>query len=361
MTADTVGGVWTYAIELAGLLGGYGVEVDLATMGRKLTQAQRREAGRLSNVLVHETEYRLEWMSEPWADVERAGGWLLDLEQRLAPDVIHLNNYCHASVPFSAPKLVVGHSCVYSWWESVHGTEPSPEWARYHEAVTAGLAAADFVAAPSRAMLNALHRHYGIKGRYAVIPNARTLAAAASSDTVKEPFILAAGRAWDAAKNLELLDRAAAGLDWPLVVAGACESPDGRGASFRNARPLGELPAEELRDYYSRASIYALPARYEPFGLSVLEAAAHGCALVLGNIPSLRENWMGAAAFAPPESEHAVREAIRYLIREPEERQRLGRLARERSRRFEPSVMAEAYLSLYDELLREEEAGACAS
>ncbi len=33
-----------------------------------------------------------------------------------------------------------------------------------------------------------------------------------------------------------------------------------------------------------------LPARYEPFGLSVLEAALSGCALVLGDIPSLRES-----------------------------------------------------------------------
>ena len=34
---------------------------------------------------------------------------------------------------------------------------------------------------------------------------------------------------------------------------------------------------------------------YEPFGLSILEAAASGCALVLGDIPTLRENWSEAA------------------------------------------------------------------
>ena len=32
----------------------------------------------------------------------------------------------------------------------------------------------------------------------------------------------------------------------------------------------------------SAASVYVLPAKYEPFGLSVLEAALSGCALVLG-------------------------------------------------------------------------------
>jgi hypothetical protein len=33
MTADTVGGVWTYALELAAGLGEHGVEVAIATMG----------------------------------------------------------------------------------------------------------------------------------------------------------------------------------------------------------------------------------------------------------------------------------------------------------------------------------------
>ena len=46
----------------------------------------------------------------------------------------------------------------------------------------------------------------------------------------------------------------------------------------------------------ARASIYALPARYEPFGLSILEAALSGAALVLGDIPSLREVWGGRRA-----------------------------------------------------------------
>ena len=43
MTADTVGGVWTYALELAGALAPHGVEVALATMGRRLSSAQEAD------------------------------------------------------------------------------------------------------------------------------------------------------------------------------------------------------------------------------------------------------------------------------------------------------------------------------
>jgi len=41
MTADTVGGVWQYAIELAAALGARGLHVALATMGGPLSTAQR--------------------------------------------------------------------------------------------------------------------------------------------------------------------------------------------------------------------------------------------------------------------------------------------------------------------------------
>ena len=51
-----------------------------------------------------------------------------------------------------------------------------------------------------------------------------------------------------------------------------------------NARPLGVLAPAELRRKLERAAIFAAPALYEPFGLGILEAAAAGCALVLGDI-----------------------------------------------------------------------------
>ncbi|HEX8155070.1 MAG TPA: glycosyltransferase family 1 protein, partial [Thermoanaerobaculia bacterium] len=69
MSADTVGGVWTYALELAGELQRGRVDVLLATMGRRLSPAQREEIAALPNVTVAESEYRLEWMDDPWRDV----------------------------------------------------------------------------------------------------------------------------------------------------------------------------------------------------------------------------------------------------------------------------------------------------
>src|SRR5947207_11901836 len=116
MTTDCVGGVWTYAIELCKALGSRGVHVSLATMGPRASAEQRDEVRVLRNVDLHESEFKLEWMDEPWNDVARAGDWLMNLADSLGVDLVHLNGYAHASLPWRRPTVVVGHSCVLSWW-----------------------------------------------------------------------------------------------------------------------------------------------------------------------------------------------------------------------------------------------------
>src|SRR5690606_871916 len=104
-----------------------------------------------------------------------------------------------------------------------------------------------------------------------------------------ENFIITAGRLWDQAKNIAILEKAAGAIRWPILAAGDAENPNGGVAEFKNLHLLGQLSDMEIADRLARASIFALPARYEPFGLCALEAALAGCALVLGDIPSLRE------------------------------------------------------------------------
>ena len=104
----------------------------------------------------------------------------------------------------------------------------------------------------------------------------------------------------------------------------------------------------------SRAAVYALPARYEPFGLSALEAALSGCALVLGDVESLREVWGDAALYVPPGDAGALAETLNRVIRERELRETLSVAARERATRYTPERMVEGYASIYRHLLRTE-------
>jgi glycosyltransferase involved in cell wall biosynthesis len=347
MTADAVGGVWSYALTLAAA--STAVDVMLAVLGPAPSPAQRAAAADLPNLRLVEGGFRLEWMEAPWADVARAEAWLLDLAARHRPDIVHVNGYAHAAAAWEAPVVIVAHSCVASWWQAVHG-EPAPAaWDEFRRRVMAGLRAADAVVAPTRAMLTALEAHYGWRGDGRVIANGCDVGRFAPAS--KEPFVMAAGRLWDEAKNLATLDRAAASLPWPVYVAGNCRHPERGLVVPRRARALGQLPANSLAAWMERAAIYASPARYEPFGLSILEAASAGCALVLGDIPSLRELWEGAALFAPPTDADAFAGAIAALIADPPRRAALSARARRRARDFPAARMARSYAALYDELL----------
>ena len=346
MTADTLGGVWTYALELSRALAPHGVSVTLATLGAPLTEAQWAEVRAIPSLSVEQSTWRPEWMEDPWEDVKAAGDWLLELESRIQPDVVHLNDYSHGALPWKRKPLVVGHACVLSWWEAVKG-EPAPErHARYRWEVTRGLRAAGLVVTPSAFMREALRQHYGSLPSIRVIPHGRR-PEDFPPGPVREPFILTAGRLWDEAKNVSALEAVAPRLDWPVLVTGESQHPLGGEVRLRCVRYLGNLPPRELAAHMGRASIYALPARYEPFGLSALEAALAGCALVLGDIPSLREVWEDAAVFVPPDDTDMLRRALRRLVTEPVLCNRMSTLARTRALEFSPERMGDAYLAAY--------------
>lgn len=349
MTADPVGGVWQYALELCRELQKHQVEVALATMGRYLTRAERAEVADLGNVELFESDYKLEWMEDPWDDVKAAGEWLLELARHTRPGLIHLNQYCHGSLPWPAPCLMVGHSCVYSWYEGVRGTIPGPEWRRYRKMVRLGLRGADLVTAPSRSMLVALKRHFGHFDAAEAIYNGRS--GAQFVPARKESLVLTAGRLWDEAKNVGILQSVAPHVPWPIYAAGDCATPGGKNTPLPALILLGFLDSVTLAQWFGRASIFIAPARYEPFGLSALEAALAGCALVLGDIPSLREVWGDAAWFVSPNDSDEIAAALSRLIEDPSLRRELAARARRRARRFTPGRMAKSYLQLYDGLV----------
>src|SRR5690606_17090533 len=118
-------GVWTYALDLCAELD-HGA-IAFASMGRSLTRAERAQVKKLPNLELFESTFKLEWMADPWRDVEAAGEWLCNLAARVGPGLIHLNQFSHGALAWSVPCLVVGHSCVYSWYNAVNGRQPGAE------------------------------------------------------------------------------------------------------------------------------------------------------------------------------------------------------------------------------------------
>jgi glycosyltransferase involved in cell wall biosynthesis len=353
MTADTLGGVLNYAEELSRGLVARGFRIFLATMGGPLRPGQRARLEAIGpNMSVLESRFALEWMHDPWEDVERSGRWLLDIAREVEPDLVHLNGYSHGSLSFCCPIVVVAHSCVLSWWRSVHG-EPAPRrFNVYRARVRQGLLGAHAVVTPSRAMLDAVLEDYGLELNTTVIHNGRSTGPFPTLG--KHPFVLSLGRVWDEAKNMAALDEAARGLPWPVRIAGSAGA--GGAPLFRHAEYWRNVSEPLLTSLLSRAAIYALPARYEPFGLSILEAALSGAALVLGDIPSLREIWDEAALFADPDDAPGLRRELEKLMHGHALRQEMARRARARALRYSAPRMTSKYVRLYRSLLEEDQA-----
>jgi glycogen synthase len=353
MTADPIGGVWTYAIDLVRGLGEHDVQVVLATMGAPLTHSQRREVRALGNATLEESRFKLEWMPDPWHDVHAAGDWLLQLAQRHRVHAVHHNHLTHGHLNFGVPVLTVVHSCVLSWWHGVKH-EAAPEYFdRYRREVRRSLIGSDAVVTVGHAMSHALQRHYGPLTDVSVVYNARQPGPVWRSQ--KEAVVFTAGRVWDAAKNVAAVVRAAPQLPWPVVVAGPAHAPDAVtdaddevAATDRSAVHFtGRLTPRGMAGWYRRAAVYALPARYEPFGLTILEAAQAGCALVVGDIPSLRELWDGAAIFVPPDDDKALVRTLRHLLADERRWRGLAFAARRRAAVFSYDQFVRSYVLAY--------------
>lgn len=346
MTGDTVGGVWDYSLQLIEALTPYGIEVALVAMGGQPSTDQQRAAAALPNLRLIGSGLRLEWMADPAADLRRAQELLLEVAAAFAPEIIHINGYAHAATGFAAPVIVVAHSCVPSWWQACR-REPLPAvWDEYCHRLRQGIAAADRVVAPSRAFLRSFIESNGPVPRSHVIPNGRD--PRRYEPGTKRLFVLAAGRLWDEAKNIAVVCQSATILAHPVLLAGDGTPP---GPLPPNLEPLGHVDSNDLANLMAEATVFAAPARYEPFGLAVLEAALSGCALVLGDIPTMRELWDGVARFVDPDDPEALAEAIEALLADPDAALSASRAARRRALSYSAEAMARGYVALYRELL----------
>ncbi|MDB5037680.1 MAG: glycosyltransferase [Bacteriovoracaceae bacterium] len=351
MTADIFGGVWTYTLDLAREFQKLNIHVGIAALGGTLDREQRREVFSIPDIDVFESRFPLEWMNEPWSALEAGREWISKLEENFAPDIIHLNSFCHRPVDPGCLQVIVAHSDVFSWYSAVLNKKPPPKWNRYYEEVQKSLNAVDLVIAPSKAALRDLENQFGpLPNEKLSIPNGcREIE---EINVLKKNRILSVGRLWDEAKNISALDKIAEQIPWPILVAGSAESPMGEEVILNHVFQLGHLPKDQLHYELARASIYVAPAKYEPFGLGILEAALNGCALVLGDIPSLRENWDGACVFVDSNRPEEIKHALLDFISDPAKRKKFASLSQSRAQEFTSKKMAGSYLDAYGSLLK---------
>jgi glycogen synthase len=323
MTTDAVGGVWTYSTDLARELAKAGVNTTLAVLGPDPKPDQLEAAEGLE---VISAGLPLDWTAESPKEIEQTARAVAALTRKTRADLLHLNSPALAAYArFDRPVLGACHSCLATWWVTVRGGELPDDFAWRTEALRRGYARCDALVAPTRAFAEATAALYGVETPVVVRNGRRPIAPPARKS---ERVIFTAGRLWDAGKNAVTLDEAAARLDAPVFAAGPVDSPTGERIELPHLKLLGRLGEAEIGYWMGRARVFVSTALYEPFGLSVLEAAQAGCALVLSDIPTFRELWDGAAIFLPPTNDAALAACLRWLLRNPDRARTLGEAAR---------------------------------
>jgi glycosyltransferase involved in cell wall biosynthesis len=170
-----------------------------------------------------------------------------------------------------------------------------------------------------------LWRRYKIDRPYRIIPNAidpdlfspdpEPLSPSGPHVEREKDLVLCAARI-EGIKNQLNLIRAVNGSPFRLILVGApatnqqayfneCRKTAGPAVTFVDA-----VPQEQLAGYYRRAQVHALPSWFETTGLSSLEAAAMGCALVITDRGDTREYFGDHAFYCDPASPASILEAL---------------------------------------------------
>lgn len=186
------------------------------------------------------------------------------------------------------------------------------------------------------------------------------------------PVVLFAGR-FHPVKGLPLLFKAMQEVlpHYPnarLVVAGggneAEESKIKAELTSCNLRAAvifaGKVPHENMRDYYSLASMLVLPSQMEATNIAAMEAMACGIPVVataVGGMPEVVQD--GECGFlVPPGDQTAMAGAIKNLLSDDGARGKMGEVARKRAvEHFAWRKIAERTVQFYEQVLKKLDGG----
>jgi len=271
-------------------------------------------------------------------------------------DVIHVVSAPYGGLVSSGKLVVTVYEPVvcewpyYGWWRKIKGL-----FAVRLE--RQALKRAMRIIAISRETKSNLVSHYGLSDENVmVVPLGVDSANSGPKRKMSSiPTILMVSRL-DRRKNLDEALQALAKLESQfrlVVVGGGPERERLEHLAHRlglKAEFVGSVPQGELRRYYGEANIFLSTSKSEGFGLSLLEAMAHGCAVLASDIHAHRELVPDSRFGILYNGLDELTERLRVLTIKRNLVESLGSAAQELSLRYSWEHTAKATLAVYDEV-----------
>lgn len=220
------------------------------------------------------------------------------------------------SAPIFDPRMsmkVYGLAARYGHINKLHLTNPSHE---FHEAAKKF----DIFLARSEYERKYLSYCYDINPeRIKIVPLSFRIRPAEFMPE-KENFCLHVSNLNAANKNVPRLIEAAKKYDFTLILGGSVHGEDGKKflddiiSGHDKIKYIGQLSDDELRNYYLKAKVFALPSISEGVGMVALEAAACGCEIVLTNYGAPKEYYDNLASLVNPRSVDEIGRAVKSFL-----------------------------------------------
>lgn len=349
------GGVARYVDELVHTL-----DVDLVVV------CQRRDERRYRGLAPHATVVpgprSLRWRAFRLVWEQLA---LPLVAARYGVDVVHSPHYT-TPILMARPRVVTVHDVTFFTEPGMH--RPLKRWF-FTTWIRRSVRLADTIIAPSRATAHELERSTGYSADRVVVahhgvdhdrfrpPTRDEVTATLGRLGLTEPYVLFLGTI-EPRKNVPALIRAHAVLATEssepplLVLAGARGWETGvEEALAEHPAPglvisLGYVDADDIVPLLGGATVVAYPSEGEGFGLPVLEAMAAGAVVLTTRRLALPEVAGDGAAYCEPKS-HAIAGALRDLLADPNERERIRERGMQRAAEFSWNNSAATHRQAY--------------
>lgn len=298
---------------------------------------------------LHRDELRFSWDVLPGFDVTVGGRWIVvnaGAGRRLrGADAVILGGWNQPAFLAAALSSRLRGVPTFFWVESTGNDARS---GRLEGAKRALLGAAEGFIVPGVAAREYLESLGVSSDRITTAPNAvdPTIFGSAARSRTNGPCRIVVVARLSPEKGVDVLVRAAEGLDADVVVAGSGpEESRLRRLAGPNVSFLGHVERDDLPQLYADADVAVIPSRSDTWGMTLNEAALAGLPLVastvVGGSHDLIEEGVNGFRVSPDDPD-ALREAIRRLIDDESFRHTAGRRSRELVAALTPDAWADA-------------------